>query len=155
MIISCPKCKKNFDLNADLIPFDGRTIQCGACNYIWFFNKNTQNLTKDIVSKRVENTIDPGKLINRENDENSLIENITSVSNKKDPETTIYTSKTSFTFSKFLSYILVLIISFIGLIITLDTFKLLLFDYFPNLEYVLFSLFETLKDIKLFIKDLI
>ena len=36
----------------------------------------------------------------------------------------------------------------------LDTFKNPLYNYFPNLEHILFSLFETLKDITLFIKDL-
>jgi hypothetical protein len=30
-----------------------------------------------------------------------------------------------------------------------------LYSFFPNLEFILFNLFETLKDIYLFIKDLI
>ena len=63
--------------------------------------------------------------------------------------------KSNFTFFKFLSYILVIIISFIALIIILDTFKTPLYSLFPKLEFFLFSLFETLKDINLFIKDLI
>ena len=54
-----------------------------------------------------------------------------------------------------MSYIFVILISFIGLIILIDTFKSLLYEYFPNLEFLLFSLYETLKDIELFIKDLI
>ena len=55
---------------------------------------------------------------------------------------------------KFFSYLIVLIISFIALIIILDTFKSPLNSIFPNLELILFNLFETLKDIKFFIKDL-
>ena len=47
-----------------------------------------------------------------------------------------------------------IIISFVGLIIILDTFKTYLYNFFPNLEIILFSLYETLKDIELFIKDL-
>ena len=47
-----------------------------------------------------------------------------------------------------------MIISFVGLIIVLDTFKTPLYQLFPKLEILLFSLFEILKDIKLFIKDL-
>ena len=43
----------------------------------------------------------------------------------------------------------------IALIILIDTFKSFLYEKFPDLETLLFSLFETLKDIKLFIKDLI
>ena len=65
-----------------------------------------------------------------------------------------YQKKNQFKLSKFLSYILVLIITFIGLIIILDTFKNPLSIFFPNLELLLFNLFETLKDIFLFIKDL-
>ena len=49
----------------------------------------------------------------------------------------------------------VLIISFIALIVIIDTFKSPIYKTFPNLEIVIFSLFEVLKDIELFIKDLI
>ena len=41
------------------------------------------------------------------------------------------------------------------LFIILDTFKTPLYKSFPKLEFFLFSLYETLKDIQLFIKDLI
>jgi len=39
MIIECIKCSKKFEVNSDLIPSDGRTIQCGSCNHVWFFKK--------------------------------------------------------------------------------------------------------------------
>ena len=55
----------------------------------------------------------------------------------------------------FLSYFVVTIITFIGLIILLDTFKKPLVKIFPKLEILLFNLYETLKDIELFIKDLV
>ena len=48
-----------------------------------------------------------------------------------------------------------MIISFVGLIILIDTFKLQLFNFYPDLELFLYSFYETLKDIQLFIKDLI
>ena len=44
--------------------------------------------------------------------------------------------------------------SFVALIILLDTLKTPLINIFPGLENILFSLFEMLKDIKLFIIDL-
>ena len=66
-----------------------------------------------------------------------------------------YEPKSSFSFGKLLSYILVIIISFIALILILDTFKIQLYNIFPRLEIFLFNLYETLKDIQLFIKDLI
>ena len=56
--------------------------------------------------------------------------------------------------SDFFSYLLVFLISFVALIILLDTLKSPLIKVFPGLEIVLFNLFETLKDIKLFIIDL-
>ena len=63
-------------------------------------------------------------------------------------------NKTKNTSGKFFSYIIVFIISFVALIILLDTLKTPLINIFPGLETVLFSLFEMLKDIKLFIIDL-
>ena len=58
------------------------------------------------------------------------------------------------TFGKLLSYLIVSIISFIALVVLLDTLKTPLINIFPGLEKLLFNLFETLKDIKLFIIDL-
>ena len=55
---------------------------------------------------------------------------------------------------KFFRYLIVFIISFVALVILLDTLKTPLINIFPGLELVLFNLFETLKDIKLFIIDL-
>ena len=47
-----------------------------------------------------------------------------------------------------------IIISFVALIIVLDTFKSPLDDKFPGLELLLYNLFETIKDIFLFNKNL-
>ena len=58
------------------------------------------------------------------------------------------------TSGKFFSYLLVSIISFVALIILIDTLKVPLIAVFPGLEILLFNLFEILKDIKLFIIDL-
>ena len=37
MIIECVNCNKKFEVNSELIPLQGRTIQCGSCNHIWFY----------------------------------------------------------------------------------------------------------------------
>ena len=58
------------------------------------------------------------------------------------------------TSAKFFSYLMVSIISFVALIILIDTLKAPLINVFPGLEILLFNLFEILKDIKLFIIDL-
>ena len=130
MIIECINCHKKFEVNSELIPNSGRTIQCGLCNHVWFFN--------------------PQKVIF-----NNKKTNKTKIKDKKNYEITEYNVKTSFSLSKFLSYILVSIISFVALLIVIDTFRSPLYQLFPNLEPIILSLFETLKDIKLFIKDLI
>tara|TARA_B100001093_G_C26452994_1_gene853137 strand:- start:185 stop:655 length:471 start_codon:yes stop_codon:yes gene_type:complete len=156
MIIECINCDKKFEVNSDLIPNEGRTIQCGSCNHIWFFDKNIEIKPKVIQTKTNVVKNNPKKnekihnnLINQKEDANKTI-NI-----KEDPPTQRKKKKSSFSFSKFLSYILILIITFIALIIVLDTFKRFFFKIFPNLELILFSLFETLQDMHLFIKDLI
>ena len=138
MIIECISCDKKFEVNSNLIPNSGRTIQCGSCNYVWFFVPKKVILKNKTVYK---------KSIKKDN--------ISELIDKKNYEITKYKAKTSFSLSKFLSYILVLIISFIALLIIIDTFRTPLYQFFPNLESIIFSLFETLKDIELFIKDLI
>ena len=151
MIIICPSCKKKFDVNESIIPDKGRLLKCGFCEQTWFFHKNDQSVNKlesDIKPKDNSNINIPKKKNNLENDNKKILE-------KKDRALVKYQQKKTFKFSTFLSYLIVSIISFIGLIIILDTFKSPLSNFFPNLELILFNLFETLKDILLFMKDLI
>ena len=42
----------------------------------------------------------------------------------------------------------------IALIVIVDTFKSPISIIIPNIEYILYNLFESIKDIILFIKDL-
>ena len=159
MIITCINCDKKFNVNSELIPSKGRTIQCGSCNHIWFFKVDSQeNEDFKKTSIKDESTFitkkeSPKKTVHPDPKVNAL-KNIKNNTNKKGSEIIKYNPKINFTFAKFLSYILVLIISFMGLIIILDTFKSSLYNLFPNLEFFLYSLYETLKDIELFIKDL-
>ena len=75
--------------------------------------------------------------------------------NSEKQKNTTTLKKTENKVSKFFSYLIVFIISFVALIILLDTLKTPLINVFPGLEIILFNLFETLQDIKLFIIDLI
>ena len=75
--------------------------------------------------------------------------------NSEKPKNITTLKKTENKRSKFFSYLIVFIISFVALIILLDTLKTPLINVFPWLEIILFNLFETLQDIKLFIIDLI
>ena len=157
MIISCIKCSKKFTVNSDLIPNEGRTIQCGSCDHIWFYKKNNQ---REVVIKEKEFKKDFDFLINdnQQTDTDDLSVNVDHPINKKinKKKTDFFkgTKNTNFTIGRFLSYLIVLVISFIAIIIFLDTFKNPLEVIFPNLEFLLFSLFETLKDIDLFVRDL-
>ena len=72
---------------------------------------------------------------------------------KKEFELVKYKQK-SFSLGKLFSYLIVLIITFVAIIIVLDTFKDPLSSIFPNLELILYNLFETLRDLILFAKDL-
>ena len=145
MIITCPSCGKKFEVDQNLIPKEGRLLQCGFCNEKWFFSISKKEVLETKVNVKNE------KVAN--SDKNDVILEKSKVSLKDNTDTVIKV-KNNFSFSIFLSYILVSIISFIALIILIDTFKSPLYRIFPNLELILFNLFETLKDIKLFIKDL-
>jgi len=151
MIIECVKCSKKFEVNSDLIPEAGRSIQCGSCNHIWFFQKK-ELIPDQIISSKPY----PNKVV-KEKIKEKNIGNLDDKKNIKKSKTDLvkYQKKTNFTFGTFLSYIFVTIISFISLMIIIDTFKFQLFDIFPELELILFNFYETLKDINLFIKDLI
>ena len=55
----------------------------------------------------------------------------------------------------FFSFLLVTIISLVSLVILLDTFKFYLSGIIPNIDFYLYSLYDTLKDIFLFFTDLL
>ena len=64
MIVQCNNCHKKFDLDANLIPEEGRLLQCSACNNTWFFKKKKietpQEVTKpEIQNNKEEETISP------------------------------------------------------------------------------------------------
>ena len=149
MIIVCPSCGKNFDVDENLIPDKGRLLKCGSCNQTWFFNKDKNMEVKPSINEFVAEE--------RSNIKKKIIRKPTSnfsTNIKKGSELVKYKPKYNFTFGKFLSYIIVSIITFIAIIIVLDTFKDPLSNIFPNLELVLYNLFETLRDLILFAKDL-
>ena len=149
MIIACPSCGKNFDVDENLIPDKGRLLKCGSCNQTWFFNKN-ENVKDKLPTNEVFEEEKPNieeKKIRKP--ASNFSRNI-----NKGSELVKYQPKYNFTFGKFLRYIIVSIITFVAIIILLDTFKNPLSNIFPNLELILYNLFETLRDLILFAKDL-
>ena len=147
MIIVCPSCGKNFDVDENLIPNKGRLLKCGSCDQTWFFNRNDKENTKPLIDKLTKQK----KVLHKYENIN---ESVSDIPVKPGSELVKYKPKYNFTFGKFLSYIVVSIITFIAIIIILDTFKNPLGNIFPNLELILYNLFETLRDLILFAKDL-
>ena len=145
MIISCQNCSKKFDVEDNLIPENGRMLQCSSCDYKWFFkiSEATEPITlEEIISADHEN-FDK----NEQNETNEI--------NVNETKSKFSNLNLSALFIKTLSYFIVSIITLIALLIILDTFKSPLSSIFPNLELYLFNLIEILKDVKFFIKDLI
>ncbi|MDC3117952.1 zinc-ribbon domain-containing protein [Candidatus Pelagibacter sp.] len=147
MIITCPCGEKKFEIDEKLIPDKGRLLKCGSCSYTWFFNKNDEEpniplIDRPTIQKKIE--------YNHENINKSSLD----IPVKPGSELVKYKPKYNFTLGKFLSFIIVSIITFIAIIIVVDTFKNPLSNIFPNLELVLYNLFETLRDLILFAKDL-
>ena len=162
MIISCPSCHKKFTIDDSLIPVEGRNLKCGTCDRVWFYkieNKTAEplDLKEDIEKKVIEpNENNVSNSSNSELFEAKLNHKLDKNIKKNDIIQNIDLPKKTkkITFSKFLSYIIVSIISFAVFIILIDTLKTPLINIFPGLEILLFNLFETLQDIKLFIIDL-
>ena len=155
MIIVCPCGEKKFEVNSNLIPEKGRLLKCGSCDQTWFFNKNDKI---NVETESIEIPINNQKNYNtpKSSEKNKTInDNLSNLSkDNKGSELIKYQAKSNFSFVKILNYLIILLISFTAIIIVLDTFKDPLSVFFPNLELLLYSLFETLKDLVLFIKDL-
>ena len=137
MIITCENCLKKFDVDDNLIPENGRMLQCSSCDYKWFFK--VSKINEPII-------LDEDKLSNHNNFDNNEQKEIKS--NFSHPSYGTLGIKV-------LAYFIVLIVTLIAILIILDTFKSPLSRIFPNLELYLFNLIEILKDVKFFIKDLI
>ena len=142
MIIGCDNCNKKFEINQNLIPPEGRTLQCGYCNNKWFFKlkeqNNNQNLEKIILKENPINT-------------KQLKKNIDLDTEKKETIKKNIKKKNNVNYFKLF---LVIIISIVAFIIVLDTFKDNLIVIFPNIKILLNNLYQSLEDIKLFILDL-
>ena len=166
MIISCPNCNKQFQINPSLIPDKGRDLKCGSCDHVWFYKIEDNEteplpLSDNFIDKKIEDEIENKTVdnIDESNDVSLQINHIDDKIDKTEDKITVkqFQAKKEIkkdTSGKFFSYLLVSIISFVALIIFIDTLKVPLINIFPGLEILLFNLFEILKDIKLFIIDL-
>ena len=167
MIITCNKCNKKFDIDSNLIPDKGRLLQCASCDHKWFFKKevlentvspidedidsinvfdqnrsstNEEERVSDVAKDEVE--VDLNEEIKEKNEIN--INESTQVNNKPKKQKNF----------KILNIFIVAIISSVAFIIIVDTFKNPIGKIVPNIEFILYNLYESIKDISLFIRDL-
>ena len=154
MIISCINCNKKFNVDANLIPEKGRLLQCSSCNHEWFFSTNERSSAVEEVKADILDNI-------KKNDNKKITifnEDVNTKKKKQLHSTKIVkevVTKKIRNKNNILNFTVVFIISFIALVILLDTFKSPLSKIIPNIEFLLYNLYESTKDILLFIHDLI
>ena len=169
MIITCNNCNKKFDIDSNLISDKGRLLQCASCDHKWFFKKEVLENTISPIDE--ETGIDS---INIFDQNNSSINEEESVSNTPKDEvevdleeetkeqievninesTQVNTKPKKQKNFKILNIFVIAIISFVAFIIIVDTFKYPIGKIVPNIEFILYNLYESIKDISLFIRDL-
>ena len=181
MIITCNNCNKKFDIDSTLIPDNGRLLQCASCDYKWFFKKEVLENTLSPIIEDIDN--DSKNIFDLNNSPNSMEINPSELQRKEvrvDPKekheekiqintegkpnkkievstnggTLVIAKPKKIRKFKILSNIIVVIISFVGFIIIIDTFKYPIGQVVPNIEFILYNLYESIKDISLFIRDL-
>ena len=151
MIITCEQCSKKFEIESSLISENGRLLQCSSCNHQWFYKKNVLKKSKVVLKKENIKT-EQTELKIDDTDNIKVFDNLVNPKSVKRKHS--YSAPKDKKIS-FLSLTLVFVISVSALIVLLDTFKSPINLMIPNIEFVLDNLYETFKDILLFIQDLI
>ena len=156
MIITCPCGDKKFNVDASLIPQEGRTLQCGFCERKWFFKKeNTDSEIKVFEKKIPEPVIEDNKNLSeniREDMKDEEDDNTESLNGSKEQLSKKVNKKNDVNYFKIL---IVAFISFAALILVLDTFKVQISVIIPNIQIILDNLYQSINDMKLFIIDLV
>ena len=172
MIITCNNCNKNFEVDSSLIPEKGRLVQCISCDHKWFFKKEIKERSVPIVKTKAiieeprafeedvtnideESTKTIELLDDAPTIEKIFIQNSNEIKEVKEDDNEPNIKKSINKKNNILGLTFVFIISFIALIIVLDTFQKPISTFVPNIEFILYNLYETINDIILFFNDLI
>ena len=163
MIISCPECNKRFNIDQNLIPEDGRLLQCSNCMHKWHFiiEKKEKIIEQPIKSEEIitesknqEKKINPSQEFIPTEDE-TVKKKLKKVQKEQKIKKKEQKRKKKDKPIKLLNMIIVVIISVAALIIIIDTFRIELSKYMPFLNPMLDSFYAIIADINSFIKDLI
>jgi len=152
MIIQCENCNKKFEIQDSLITDEGRLLECGSCAHQWHYTPITKlELTDEVQIKDepteqliVKKTKKKSKIIKKiyENDADNEIDQTNENITTKEKNIS------------FINFLLVGIISFVAIVILVDTFKNQIAYIIPNINLYINELHEILRDIFLFIADL-
>ena len=162
MIIKCENCNKKFEIQDNLIPDKGRLLECGSCAHQWHYTPITKlELTdevqiKDQPADEVPIKDEPAEelIVKKTKKKSKIIKKI--YENDADDEID-HTNENITTKEKnisFINFLLVGIISFVAIVILIDTFKNQIAYVIPNISLYINELHEILRDIFLFIADL-
>ena len=150
MIVSCPCGKKKFNLDISLISKEGRLLQCGTCDHKWHYSlpldtkTSNENISPKVSVSKIDNDFVENEVETKNVIESEINETINNnVIDKKHSNISI------------LSILSLTIVSFLALIILLDTFKNQIEIIIPNFNSYLTNLYVTINDIYLFVIDLI
>ena len=165
MIINCECGKKKFNIDRSLIPKEGRLLKCGSCSKIWHYTpiietKNNRELDVKINENVINNEIQSDEAINDGNftDINEEVLSEENTDDDENEENNIKEEKENEEnqgkIKMVLVYFIVVVISLLGLIFLLDTLKSYLISVFPTITPFFDSFYQTMLDLKLFIKDL-
>ncbi|EAS84327.1 hypothetical protein PU1002_01355 [Candidatus Pelagibacter ubique HTCC1002] len=148
----------------------GRLLQCASCDHKWFFKKvvpenpvssideDIANDNANIFEQNNSPIIDVESVSDASNDEievNLEEKNKEKIEINKGESKQVNTQPKKQKNFKILNIFVVSIISFVAFIIIVDTFKYPIGKIVPNVEFILYNLYESIKDISLFIRDLI
>jgi predicted Zn finger-like uncharacterized protein len=158
MIIECTNCIKKFDIDKGLIPDQGRLLQCSSCNHEWFFK--SEAIPELVVPIKNDNL----KIFESENTEydepidadvNININDKININHEEKIKKIIVKDLKNKKKHNILSLTVIFTISFVALIVLIDTFKYPLGKIVPNIEFLLYNFYESFKDMTLFFRDLI
>ena len=162
MIITCINCNKKFNIDEKLIPEKGRLLQCSSCNHAWHYtnqNKNDEIVKNIKISKNTINKLEEkDKKISINQSSMGKKNNTQTVNKNTNKNKRIITKNINKTqnisLANIFNNLIIIIISFVALIIILDTFKNNISSYFPVLIPLLDNLYLSIFDLISFVKDL-
>ena len=159
MIISCLNCNKKFNIDEKLIPENGRLLQCSNCNNKWYYripnkeNEIVENVKLGQHLQKVTNNNDKKISINPSSTKKNNNQKINK-KNNKNKSLNIKNINKNITLANILNNLIIIFITFVALILILDTFKSNISNFLPILIPLLDNLYLSIFDLISFIKDL-